>query len=434
MNLRWRLALISSLVTLLALTALVIGSGLLLERVRLRDLDEELGVQAKVVMDEIADGTRNELSLNVADALHTATGSSVAWVYKRGELLVGDGIDAPEPLDSSFFQSTRSAEITSHDGWRVYSLRHSAMIVQIGRSLAPLERVTLSYWRIASATALLSALLAGIVITVAVNRVTEPLERLARRVQTLESDAPMPALDLRDEVGALARALESSLSGLRRTRARETRFLADAAHELRTPVTALLTDLEHHAARVRSHQEDRAVLERSTRTARHLRDLASNLLTLSQIERGLEGRAVDVFEIAANVVDRIASLAAAKGLEISLDGHPALTLGDQVALERAIENLIGNAIKFTDSGAVRVTIGIHGDRVQLEVIDSGIGMNPDLLGTVFAAFERGTETRREGSGLGLAVVKSVIDAHGGTVTLHQNAPHGIRAVVSLPRA
>ena len=244
----------------------------------------------------------------------------------------------------------------------------------------------------------------------------------------------MPALDLRDEVGALARALESSLSGLRRTRARETRFLADAAHELRTPVTALLTDLEHHAARVRSHQEDRAVLERSTRTARHLRDLASNLLTLSQIERGLEGRAVDVFEIAANVVDRIASLAAAKGLEISLDGHPALTLGDQVALERAIENLIGNAIKFTDSGAVRVTVETNGDRVQLEVIDSGIGMNPDLLGTVFAAFERGTETRREGSGLGLAVVKSVIDAHGGTVTLHQNAPHGIRAVVSLPRA
>lgn len=64
--------------TLLALAALVIGSGLLLERVRLRDLDEELGVQAKVVMDEIADGTRSELSLSVADALMTATGSSVA--------------------------------------------------------------------------------------------------------------------------------------------------------------------------------------------------------------------------------------------------------------------------------------------------------------------------------------------------------------------
>ena len=434
MTLRWRLALISSLVTLLAIAAVVIGSGLLLERVRLRDLDEELGVQAKVVMDEINDGTRSELSPNTTDALRTATGSSVAWVYKRDKLLVGDGINAPEPLEPSFFHSQQRFSVTSHAGWRVYSQRSGEITVQIGRPLAPLERVTSDYWRIGSAVALLAALIAGIAITAAVNRVTEPLERLARRVQTLESDAPMPALDLRDEVGALARALQSSLSGLRLTRARETRFLADAAHELRTPVTALLTDLEHHAARVRSSTEDRAVLQRSTRTARHLRDLASNLLTLSQTERGLEGRSVDVFEIAANVVDRNASLAAAKGLEISLDGHPASTHGDAVALERAIENLIGNAIKFTDSGAVRVTVEIHGDRVQLEVTDSGIGMNADLLETVFAAFERGTQTRREGSGLGLAVVKSVIDAHDGTVRLHQNAPHGIRAVVSLPRA
>jgi len=433
-NLRWRLALISSFVTLMALAALVIGSGLLLERVRLRDLDEELGVQAKVVMDEIADGTRSELSLSVVDALSTATGSSVAWVYQNGQLMTGDGINAPEPLEPSFFGNLQTMTVTSHVGWRVYSLRRGAMIVQIGRSLEPLERVTLSYWRIGSAIAVLAALLAGITITVAVNRVTEPLERLARRVQTLESDAPIPALDLRDEVGALARALEGSLSGLRRTRARETRFLADAAHELRTPVTALLTDLEHHNARTRSSAEDHAILKRSTRTARHLRDLASNLLTLSQTERGLELRDVDMFNVAANVVDRIASLAAQKGLEISLDGHPAPAHGDAVALERAVENLIGNAIKFTDSGAVRVTVGSEGNRVQLEVIDTGIGMDADLLETVFAAFERGTETRREGSGLGLAVVKSVVDAHGGTVTLHQNAPHGVRAVVSLPRA
>ncbi len=434
MNLRWRLALISSLVTLVALTALVIGSGLLLERVRLHDLDEELGVQAKVVMDEIADGTRSELSLSVGDALSTATGSSGAWVYQNGALMTGDGIDAPEPLEPDFFGSPKTSSVTSHAGWRVSSLRRGAMIVQIGRSLQPLERVNSDYWRIGGATALLAALLAGITITVAVNRVTEPLERLAQRVQTLESDAPIPALGLRDEVGALARALEGSLSNLRRTRARETRFLADAAHELRTPVTALLTDLEHHAARPRSSSDDHAVLERSTRTARHLRDLASNLLTLSQTERGLELRDVDIFDIAANVVDRNASLAAQKGLEISLDGHPASTLGDAVALERAVENLIGNAIKFTDAGAVRVTVSIHDQRVQLEVLDTGIGMNAGLLGTVFEAFERGAETRREGSGLGLAVVKSVVTVHGGAVALHQNAPHGIRAVVSLPRA
>jgi signal transduction histidine kinase len=433
MSLRWQLALTSSLVTLLALGALLVASGLLLERVRLRALDEELNVQARVVLDDVLSGSREELSPAAADALRTATGSSVAWVYENGKLLLADGVDAPEPLNAAFLRDARASSLESLSGWRVASLRVAAVVVQVGRALEPLEDANETFWRIGGAVAVVAALVAGVLIVVAVNRVTEPLERLARRVVHLESDAPIPALRLRDEVGALARALETSLSDLQRTRNRETRFLADAAHELRTPVTALLADLEHHAARPRSADADHAVLERATRTARHLRDLSSNLLTLVHTERGLELRAVDAFQVASSVVDRLASLAARKGLEIGLDGEPATVRADPVALERAVENLVGNAIKFTDAGEVRVTVSGNDQSVRLEVADTGPGMPAELLETLFEPFERG-DPRREGSGLGLAVVKSVMDAHGGTVALMVRPEGGVRAVLTLPRA
>jgi signal transduction histidine kinase len=433
MSLRWRLALTSGLLTLAALVALLVGSGWLLERERLRALDEELSVQARVVLDDVLSGSRDELSPATADALRTATGTSGAWAYDDGQLLLGDGVDAPEPLDASFLETTTTSRFSSVNGWRVASLRAQNIAVQVGRPLEPLARINNAYWQVNGAVALGAALIAGVLTIVAVNRVTEPLERLARRVTTLESDAPIPALGLRDEVGALARALETSLHDLRATRARETRFLADAAHELRTPVTALLADLEHHAARARTPEADHAVLERATRTARHLRDLASNLLTLSHTERGLELRPVDAFEIASSVVDRLASLAARKALEISLDGAPATVRGDAVALERALENLVGNAIKYTDAGEVRVNVGHDDKHVTLEVTDTGPGMPPELLETIFEPFERG-DTRREGSGLGLAVVKGVMDAHGGAVALETKPEGGLRAVLSLPRA
>jgi signal transduction histidine kinase len=434
-SLRWRLAFISSLVTLLSLAALVVGSGLALERSRLRDLDDELSVQAKVVLDEVDSGV-GELSADVSDALQTPSGSSVAWVYRAGRLEFGGGIgDAPEPLDEPFLESRAAQKRCSCAGWRVYSLRQRNVVVQIGRPLEPGDRSNQNYWSVALIGALLAALTAGAVIIVAVNRVTEPLERLARRVKSLDSDAPIPALTLNDEVGALARALKGSLEGLKLTRDREARFLADAAHELRTPVTALLTDLEHHTAKLRASAEDQAVLDRAKRLARRLRDLTGNLLTLTQTDRGLEMRELNLFALAAEVTDRLAPLAAAKGLDLGLDGEPVMVRGDSVALERAVENLVGNAIKFTDAGEIRVGIGAQGQLAQLEVTDTGGGVDPNLIERVFEPFERAGETRREGSGLGLAVVKAVMDAHGGSVRL-ENTADGSGAVVrlSLPRA
>jgi signal transduction histidine kinase len=156
-------------------------------------------------------------------------------------------------------------------------------------------------------------------------------------------------------------------------------------------------------------------------------------LTLTQSERPLERQPVDLFVLCGDLVDLLAPLAAAKGLELSADGEPVIVLGDAMMLERAITNLIGNAIKFTDHGEVRVQVSRLEREAKIELIDTGVGMDAQMLERVFEPFERGGETRREGSGLGLAVVKAVIEAHGGHVRLEGQIGVGTKASVLLPR-
>jgi signal transduction histidine kinase len=432
MSLRVRLALFSSLVTFVAIALLILFSDVALERSLLRDLDEELRVQADVILaDVIQDST---ITQDTEIALTTNSGSSSAWTYRENHLVSGAGIfDAPEPLDPVFLASQRNAATATVVGWRVSSVRQHDLTVQVGRSISGINRTLENYVRGASLAGLIAVLLAGLATTVLVERSTRPLEQLVRRVEHLESDETIPGVASRDEVGALARALSASLESLKKTRSREARFLADAAHELRTPVAAMLADLDHHRARGRSSQEDQAVIDRARASVNRLRELSSNLLTLTQSERTLERQPVDLFVLCGDVVDLLAPLAAAKGLELSADGQPVTVLGDAMMLERAFTNLIGNAIKFTDHGEVRVQISRLEHQAKIEVIDTGVGMSTQVLERVFEPFERGGETLREGSGLGLAVVKAVIEAHGGQVVLESELTLGTKALVTLPR-
>jgi HAMP domain-containing protein len=225
-SLRVRLALFSSLVTFVAIALLILFSGLALERSLLRDLDEELCVQANVILaDVIQDST---ITQDTEIALTTNSGSSSAWTYRENHLLSGAGIfDAPEPLDPVFLASQRSTGSATVAGWRVSSVRQNDLTVQVGRSISGITRTLENYVRGASIAGLIAVLLAGLATTLLVERSTRSLERLVRRVEDLESNEAIPGMALRDEVGALARALSTSLGNLKKTRSRETRFLAD---------------------------------------------------------------------------------------------------------------------------------------------------------------------------------------------------------------
>ncbi len=422
MSLRIRLALLSSFITLLALVGLSVITGVFLQRSLIRDLDEELGVQAQQILDDAKDeaklGKPVQISVDLENALVTATGSTTAFLYFQGKLESGAGkYDAPnEPLDSMFFQNSQSVRYSNVNDWRIVSLRSGDFAVQAGRPLSIMTRNMERYVSIVAVVSLVATVLAGLLIAFVVARTVQPLEKLAHRVENLESGEVIPGIGLSDEIGILARALEGSLTELQASRLRQNRFVADAAHELRTPVTALLADLETHRARPRSETENQTVLERFWRNAQHLRRLINNLLTLSQTERDLQLQALDLTDLASEVTDRLMPLAASKNLELSIDGTAAKLMGDRLMLERALENILGNALKFTNAGEVRVLVEAGDQKVILSVTDTGIGMNGSELELVFEAFHRGN-SRFEGSGLGLAVVKAVVEAHQGNVQI-----------------
>lgn len=419
MSLRLRLAVLSSLMTLLALALLGFSSGVSLWRGLLQGLDDELQVQSKVVLDSLrADSSINQTA---TDALTTKRGSSTAWVYKNGALVEGAGVvDAPEPLDSRFFNSNKISGMSNQASWRVSSVRFGTLVVQVGRPLENLEETLEKYIQNTALYGFLAAIGTGLITTVLVARSTKPLANLATRAAHPDDLLPMPHTALTDEIGALARALEQGRVVRANLRTQETRFLADAAHELRTPVTAILAALEVRLFGTNDPKLDRLALEKAAKQAKHLRDLAQNLLALTRAERSLSVQPVDLLELAGNAVDLLAPLAAQKNLDISCDGVAAPIQGDAILLARAIENLIANSIKFTDSGEIAVTVG----QTWLEVRDTGVGIAPKNQAQILEPFHR--HGNRDGSGLGLAVVQAVVSAHKGTIELSSSVGIGTR--------
>ncbi len=436
-SLRYRLAALSSLVTLLALAALAFGSGLALERSRVRDLDEELRVVGKAILDDALESKTNTPSATASDTLQSVNGNASAFLFRDAPphlLIWGSGPDAPDPLDARFLGSNTRVEVCSCDGWRVRSERRNGLIVQVGRPLAPIERTIESYARISLFGTLIAALLAGFVTVLAVNTATVDLDRLTRRVDDLESTDPIPGTARGDEIGTLSRAIKRSRELTLEQREREARFLADASHELRTPITALVAELEHALARPRSSAEQHVALERSLRVATHMYELASNLLALQRTRIGdkLTRSPLELLEIASDVVDRMMPLAAAKGVSLEVNGLPTHIQGDRMLLARLIENLVGNAIKYTPDGEIMLEVHPEASTAVLTVRDTGIGIPTDKTARLFEPFNRADPTHRDGYGLGLAVVRGVAEAHGGTAMVSSVVGHGTTVTVSLP--
>ena len=441
MSLRWRLALLSSLVTFLALAVLAVSSGLALQRVRIFDLDGELDAQAQAVLDASHDHPLSGLSDQVESSLTLETGTSAARLYRAGRLVwQGGARRAPATLDPIALAVSGRDRCSCND-WRVRTLVDAAsnlkLTVQVGRSLRGISDTLTDYARIAALGTILATTAAGLLAAVFVGQALRPLERLVSRVSSLDSDAAIPGLGEPTEIGALARALQGSLERLRETRELEARFLADASHELRTPVTALAAGLEHTLERPRSPQENRAAVQLAWRQAIHLRELAINLLALSRSKVAPPARVrLDLLELAGEATDRLMPLAVDKNLTLDVDGEPSLTEGDPVLLARVIENLISNAIRYTTRGAVSVRVqpAAGGNWVMLTVADTGPGIPAAERVRLLEPFQRGAHGNHEGFGLGLAVVQSIVGAHGGQLELSERPGGGAVAAIRLPAA
>jgi signal transduction histidine kinase len=305
--------------------------------------------------------------------------------------------------------------------------------------------------------AAVALLLAVLVASFLAHRFATPLTRLTAASRRLAGgdfssrvaldEITTGTLEIRSvsrQFNVMASRLEESVEVIRRDRDRSRDFLADVSHELRTPIAAMRTFVELLQGPAGEDPSARAeFLESSAGQLDRLDWLAQNLLELSKLDSGLvllELRPEDLRGTIESAVEQQMAAAEKRGVRMVtvLPDRPLRFQHDPPRVGQVVTNLVGNAIKFTPRGGeVRVTARSEPDGgARIEVVDTGIGIKASELPLVFDRFYRGSgsnEARGSGSGLGLSIVKSIVDMHHGTIAVESAVGRGTRFVVSLPR-
>ncbi len=246
------------------------------------------------------------------------------------------------------------------------------------------------------------------------------------------------------ELLPLTQAMTSMLQGLHRAFTQQREFLANAAHELKTPAAILKSTLQSLLQRPRTPEEYRAGLEQCLEDMARLEKLLHSMLRLARAEQWAAGSLqrdlahIDLRSTCDAAVDSIRPLAQQRGVQIQVSSNgPIPVRADPEDLELVWINLLENAVRFTPpSSSVRVLVGSDPQHGVVEIVDSGPGIPEDELPLIFERFHRGDASRARdtgGYGLGLAISKAVIEAYGGSITPNSEPGIGTRMVVSIPK-
>jgi heavy metal sensor kinase len=275
-------------------------------------------------------------------------------------------------------------------------------------------------------------------------RALRPIGRMTRDagrigVEGLGERLPVPATG--DEVARLAETLNTMLARIQSGVQEQQRLVADASHELRTPLAAMRAELDVSLRADDLDQQARAVLRSTLEEAVRLSRTVDDLLTLARADRGLldvRARAVDLATVAGDARRGLAALAAAHGIALAEDLRPAPARGDPSWLRQAVGNLIDNAITYSPPGAaVTVVTEIAGGEAVVHVLDEGPGIPDDARQAVFDRFRRVDASRARatgGSGIGLAIVREIAQAHGGRAWVEPRPGGGSRFSLAVPAA
>jgi len=348
----------------------------------------------------------------------------------------------PSPLGAGLFGGAGSGEVVRSHRTTERTLTQDGQTVAIAHLSegpaygATVIRTTVKGWLLAGCAAVLLA--AGLGWWVS-NRITRPLSEITTASDSMAGGDLAARADVHrsDELGRLADSFNSMAAGVQQNVLALQRFVADAAHELGTPLTALEADLELAHDRSAS-EEERRLMSRAMRQAERLEQLSANLLRLSRLDTGrLAGPSepVDLVALTHHVADAVASRAEQAQIDLIIDVPEGeiWTQGHEDKLRAAVSNLADNALKFTPAGG-SVTLGLataQGD-ARLWVEDTGIGIPDEDREGLFGRFHRGRNVSAyPGSGLGLAIVKATAELHGGTVKA-ETVAHGSRFELTLP--
>jgi two-component system, OmpR family, sensor histidine kinase TctE len=431
-----------------SLLMLVVGAAFVTYRVALQSanaaydralLDPMVDLAENIKTD--ADGAHLDLSIQSQQALLYDQSDRLFFQIRApgGDVIAGlRDLPVPSPIDparKSFFDAVYEQEPV-----RIAAMQTSSgYVVLVAETLNKRHRLIREILASVLIPTLLIALVSIGLALLGVARGLAPLERirhelLDRSPQDLRpvDDRPVPA-ELTSVVGAFNRVL----GRLRSATEMQQRFLANAAHQLRTPLAGLQMHLELLLRRELSPEvkEEVAMMHLAmTRASR----LARQLLALAKAESAnsdsLSLKEIDLREIAHSTAADWVHRAVERDIDLGFSLQPALAVGDPVLLREMLNNLVDNALRYTPpGGVVTVRSGPSGDMQFLGVDDTGPGIPESARDRVFERFYRIDETDGEGSGLGLAIVKEVVERHGARLSVETPpAGHGTRIVVLFP--
>lgn len=387
-------------------------------------LDEDLSDAAKKALLSLptsllrtAPSSEDRFALPASNAFDGASFSIQVWSLADRRLLVQSPWAPAQPLARGFIDGFHDVALQG-EPWRVYAVSdaQSRVQVQFAKSAAQFRaEATARLWNGLGLLTLIFLVLTAATWLV-MRRAFRPVDRARDTIlnRTGMDLAPLPAAGMPGELQPFIASINDLLGRLSASVERERRFLADAAHELRTPLAALAAYAELAAgsdtapAREQAVEKLRDVAHRTTRLAEQLLDQAR---VQAQNERPT--RALELARLAEMIVRDSEALAARKAQRITLDAEPASVAGGLDALGILLRNLLDNALRYTPAGG-RVAVStraLPGGGAQLSVADNGPGIAPAERGRVFDRFYRAPGAPESGSGIGLSLVALIAANH-----------------------
>ena len=459
--LRVRLAASSALISGLLLSVLsVVSYGVLA-----RWLDADVSMRLRELTDGLHGYLRFETGVprveyNASDSDQVAFAQEATRylqiydVASGGLLLQSDGL-APMGLQQTPEQvRTHRARLqpfdvaTQHGRLRISNSmmrdgRGREYLVQVGVSLSVMDAALSRYGRLLlwllpvalAIAALASWWLSGVAL-----RPLTVFAGAAREIDVRTLERRVPTRGVHDELEDVAVAFNDTLARLEHSVSEMRQFSAALAHELRTPLAALRGEIELALRGPGRDEAERATLASQIEELDRLARLIDQILTLARAESGqirLTFGPVDVGALAASLVEQLEPVAQARTIDLQCErSGEVLVNGDAGWLQRLILNLLDNAIKFTrEGGRVVLRVSREAGRARIDVRDTGIGMSPDVTPHVFERFFQADPARSpgtDGAGVGLSLVKWIVDRHNGTIAVDSHLGQGSTFTVLLP--
>ncbi len=455
-SIRWRLALWFSGVLAGVLVVFSIGVYLLMQRVLQNRTSESLLIQARVIEDQIMRSSdrwpiRDRLERQYArhpifDIQVTDAGGRV-WM--RGERIRERPLPPPSRPAVKGRDVFDNFQVAGAGRFRMVSRlttdSKAPLLLQVATSLKENEREQgelLAILLLLGPLALGCTLGSGYVLA---RQALAPVEKMAAAADEITAtrlDRRLEVPNHDDELGRLARTLNGMISRLERSFEEVRRFTADAAHELRTPLAILRNEAEVALRIPRDSEQYRDCLENMLEEIDHLSRLSDVLLFLFREDAGLgaqNGAVLDLEAIVREVADDIRVVASEQKQELIVDAAlPCYVLGNAEQIRRLLLNLLDNALKFTPAGG-RIGIRLEKPKGEVKVVvsDRGIGIAAEHLPRIFDRFYRVDSARSRrtgGDGLGLAICKSIAEAHQGTIEVTSQPGTGTQVTLTLPEA